>query len=367
MKFAAAAFALLLAFSASAQLIPPPTMALDMSVPAPPVPVRADGKTLLVYEVHLTNFRSGDVVLAGIDVLADGKQVATYDTAAIARPGLKPGADKSVLGGGMRAVVFVWASVDEVPKTLTHRVRYKFGEESVAVEGGSVAPSSAKAVALAPPLEGDGWVAAYGPSNDAPHRRTMLPLEGRLRIPQRFATDWVRAGADGRAWHGDPSKNENWNAYGANVLAVADAVVANVRDGLADIPPQAPPPAPLALSDAGGNSIALDLGDGRYAFYAHLQTGSIRVKKGDRVKRGQVIAKVGNTGNTMGPHLHFHVSDAIDALAAEGLPYTLTGFTVMGGIESSEKFEAGEPYMAGATWKRRTNEMPLGDMVVAFR
>ncbi len=167
---------------------------------------------------------------------------------------------------------------------------------------------------------------------------------------------------------GDPSKNENWHGYGANVLAVADAVVAAVRDGLPDIPPMLPPQTPLALDDAGGNSVALDFGDGRFAFYAHLKPGSIRVKEGDRVRRGQLLGQVGNSGNTMGPHLHFHVSDAIAALRAEGLPYTLTQFDVIGAIESSEKLEAGEPWVPAANAKpdTRTNEMPLGDMVVRF-
>lgn len=359
---------LLLASSASSQIVPPPAMALDMSVPAPPVPVRAGGKMLLAYELHLTNFRSTDVVLDRVEVLAGNAVLATFGADAFGRPGLKPGSDRATLGGGTRAVVFLWAVANETPRTLRHRVHYKLGEDAVAVEGAEVAPSTAKPVSLAPPLEGDRWIAAYGPTNDAPHRRTILPLDGRARIPQRFATDWVRAGADGKLWHDDPAMNENWYGYGANVLAVADAVVAEVRDGFSDITPMLPPQSPLALDDAGGNSVALDLGDGRFAFYAHLKPGSIRVKKGDRVRRGQLLGHVGNSGNTMGPHLHFHVSDAVAALRAEGLPYTLTQFEVMDTIESSEKLEAGEPWIlaANARIDTRTNEMPLGDMVVRF-
>lgn len=47
--------------------------------------------------------------------------------------------------------------------------------------------------------------------------------------------------------------------------------------------------------------------DGTYAIYAHLNTNSIRVRPGDRVRRGEYIADSGNTGYTSGPHLHFVV------------------------------------------------------------
>src|SRR6202047_99486 len=66
-------------------------------------------------------------------------------------------------------------------------------------------------------------------------------------------------------------------------------------------------PENIAIEEADGNLVILDLGGGRYALYAHLDPGSVRVHKGDAVKRGQVIGLVGNTGNSLAPHLHFHV------------------------------------------------------------
>src|SRR3546814_3208759 len=78
-----------------------------------------------------------------------------------------------------------------------------------------------------------------------------------------------------------------------------------------------------ALGDATGNYVALDLGDGRHAFYEHLKPGSIRVVPGQRVRRGEVIAELGFTGDSTGPHLHFHVADAPSPLGAEGLPFEI--------------------------------------------
>src|SRR3546814_12133074 len=75
-----------------------------------------------------------------------------------------------------------------------------------------------------------------------------------------------------------------------------------------------------ALADASGNYLALDLGDGRHAFYEHLEPGSIRVAPGQRVRRGEVIAALGFTGDTTGPHLHFHVADGTSPLGSRGVP-----------------------------------------------
>lgn len=73
-----------------------------------------------------------------------------------------------------------------------------------------------------------------------------------------------------------------------------------------------------------------DIGGGHYAFYAHLQPGSLRVRLGERVRRGQVIALLGNSGNSSEAHLHFHVSDANDPLMSEGVPYVFDRYALTG-------------------------------------
>ena len=70
-----------------------------------------------------------------------------------------------------------------------------------------------------------------------------------------------------------------------------------------------------------GNHVILDLGHGFYAAYAHMIPGSIRVKEGQRVKVGQVLGNLGNSGNSAEPHLHFQIMNAPNFVAAEGLPF----------------------------------------------
>lgn len=95
----------------------------------------------------------------------------------------------------------------------------------------------------------------------------------------------------------------------------------------------------------------LDLGQNRYAFYGHLVPGSVRVKVGDRVKPGDVVGKLGNSGNSTGPHLHFHISDHDLPLAAEGLPYAIDSWELM---------------RAPGSWERRSNELPMLNARVRF-
>jgi murein DD-endopeptidase MepM/ murein hydrolase activator NlpD len=87
----------------------------------------------------------------------------------------------------------------------------------------------------------------------------------------------------------------------------------------------------MTLETVGGNFVVLELRRDRYAFYAHLQPGSLRVKPGDVVKRAQVLGLVGNSGNSTEPHLHFQVSDGPSPLGSSGMPYVLDAYELLSG------------------------------------
>src|SRR5262249_23673613 len=188
-----------------------------------------------------------------------------------------------------------------------------------------------------------------------------------MLIPQRFAIDWAKIGPNGNVYRGDPSKNVNYFGYGAEVLAVGDAVVVGVKDGMPEnIPSEKERAIPISLFNAGGNSIMLDLGNSRFAFYAHLQPQSLRVKVGDKVRRGQVLALLGNSGNATGPHLHFHVVDANMPLFAEGMPYVFESFEVAAKRSRQAHKRNGREPKSRTYTEVRHMEMPIGGAVVNF-
>ena len=173
-----------------------------------------------------------------------------------------------------------------------------------------------------------------------------------MNIAQRFAIDWVQIGANGRTFDGDEKDNKTHKAYGNEILAVADGVVSSTKDGIPEnVPGLTSRAVPITPETVGGNNVILDLGGGRFAFYAHMQPGSLRVKVGDKVRRGQVLGLVGNSGNSTEPHLHFHVSNGNSALESEGLPYVLESFDVQ---------------TSPNNWESRQNQLPLQNMRVRF-
>jgi murein DD-endopeptidase MepM/ murein hydrolase activator NlpD len=186
-------------------------------------------------------------------------------------------------------------------------------------------------------------------------------VSGGAHIAQRFAIDFVQLNPDGRSFTGDQKDNKNYRCYGAEALAVADGVVVATKDGIPEnIPGATSRAVPITLETVGGNHIILDLGNGHFAFYAHLQPGSLRVKTGDKVRRGQVIGLVGNSGNSTEPHLHFHIADANSPLGSEGLPYALPAFEVQG------KGWGWKPTSPVTPTEKRQNEMPVELEVIRF-
>jgi hypothetical protein len=196
------------------------------------------------------------------------------------------------------------------------------------------------------------------------HRRVFYAVDGTARLPGRFAVDWMKVDSEGRLAEGDEDVVENYHGYGEDVLAVADGVVVAVRDDVGDPATRSGKPRP-SIHDASGNYIIIDIGNGRFAVYEHLKRG-LRVTVGDAVRRGQVIGALGFTGQASAPHLHFHVADRPALLAAEGRPYTLSGFRELGRYEAIEQIGQSVRWIQNDGVAERMNAFPAPNVVVEF-
>jgi hypothetical protein len=230
-----------------------------------------------------------------------------------------------------------------------------------------------KPVVIGAPLAGAGWVAGNGCCNpEIIHRGSVLSVNGALYDAQRFAIDWMRLDEQGRLVHDDLSDVHNYTCYGAEVLAVADGKVVGMLNDLDDQKPgKLPDPDTITIDTVDGNHVVLDIGGGYFAFYAHLQKNSVTVRVGDQVKKGAVLGKLGNSGNTSGPHLHFHVMTGPSVLGSDGVPYVIESFNLAGQIDIAA-FEAA-PDLTGNWGKgrlskpeRHEREFPLNFNIIDF-
>ncbi len=228
---------------------------------------------------------------------------------------------------------------------------------------GTVAPA-----VIAPPVKGPRWVIGGGccapPSY---HRGATLPINGAIRVPERFAIDFVQLNDKDMLYEGNMKELSDYAFFGDPIYAVSDGTVVTAVDGLPEqIPGKLPEGATIQM--AGGNHVVVDIGEGRYAFYAHMQPGSLKVKPGDEVKTGQVLGLLGNTGNTDTPHLHLHIMDNPSPLIGNGLPYVFTSFTSEGRVTDEDPLFRGGTVTVdkSALTGSFENRYPLADQVVDF-
>lgn len=358
---------------------------VKLEAPVQPIPVKAsDGRWYLVYHLFLTNWSFADLTLSDVEVFDGerGNTLARYGVKELSdlyrfrallptppRLQVASPADLRRVAAGRTAALFFWLAVDrrgDIPSTLRHRFIFEANplirlrrnaaatEERMALDGFRVGVSRETAIAIGPPLRGGPWRCSNGPAYNTAHQYLDV-RDGRVSNAQRFAIDFQKVDAGGNILP-NPFPNTITNSmfygYGADLLAVADGVVAFVKDGIPENTPLASgeirPAVPITGETISGNWVSIDLGKGRYAFYAHLQPNSIRVKVGDRVRRGQVIGLLGNSGNAVGPHLHFHVGDANSLNGSEGVPFVFESFEMVGPA------------------RRHVLEMPLNNSVARF-
>ena len=193
------------------------------------------------------------------------------------------------------------------------------------------------------PLRGE-WAALTTPA-------FRVPSHGTHFFAQTYAFDFVRLGGEPRAKLSARQLSRNagllklctlgvplteFYGYGEPIYAPFDGTVVKACDGLPERDPvRIPRDLYVALRNGlrseeriranipriAGNYLILEAtSPGLFAVLAHCKTGSVRPREGERVTRGQVIASVGHSGNSTAPHLHFQLMNAVDPLAAEGLP-----------------------------------------------
>ncbi len=131
---------------------------------------------------------------------------------------------------------------------------------------------------------------------------------------QRWAYDLFVI-KDGKTHRDERIELEDYYCYDIPVLAPADGVVQATYGDSRDMPIGM-----LGGTPAGGNQIVIEVAKNQYLFLCHLKPGSITAKPGDRVTKGQIVARVGNSGNTSEPHLHIHLQDTSEDHLGEGIP-----------------------------------------------
>lgn len=374
LEAAAAIFACMFSIASNGQTLTP--AGFEIHVPHAPHAARALGADHLVYEVHVTNFGAQTRLVVELSVLNQPTQgvLGTWKGEELERRAGRISTSREkplTLHSGERVVFFLWLTTKSAITSIRHAVVSTAldSADPYRVVGATVAVDRPAVATLVPPVGAGRWVAVRGPSNGSGHRRSLVPLDGQVRVPQRFAVDWARLGNDGRLFEGDGSRNEQWYGYDATVTSAAAGRVVKVVDGIADRDPRTAVADGHTRESVAGNVVIVESDSAQFMVYAHLRPGSIVVKMGDRIAAGQEIGRVGNSGHSLAPHLHFHVADAPDALASEGLPFALSEFELIGRVDSMPGLIGGGSWQSVAQRPARDviGEMPLENMVIALK
>jgi Peptidase family M23 len=335
------------ASSGTAARAAPTSTALQVAATGAPQRVHgSDGLEHIDYDLVITNAFTAEVTLTSLVVTAGGKNILTLSGEALAAAThtLGVGEPTSSIPASSTVATFVDVVLPPsarrtVPERLRHRVTYTFAPGSPleaiigskTVRGPDLRVARWVPIKIAPPLRGGSWLSANGccdPSVN--HRSTLLPANGTFVAPEIFAVDYIRV-VNGRFYAGDGMQNTDWFGYGAPIHAVAAGRVVSAVNDQPEVPPFTQHnPAVTTPSDFGGNGVVVEIRPGVFANYHHMQTGSVTVTAGERVRRGQKLGLLGNSGNTQGPHLHFGINTGRSTLSSNSLPFEIDRFRFEG-------------------------------------
>jgi hypothetical protein len=305
----------------------------------------SDGRVHIEYDLVITNAFSAEATLTSLEVRGDGRRLLTLKGGALqaATHRLFSSTPTVSIAAASTAVTFVDVVLPrsagrKLPRRLTNRIRYAIPADaalrsvigSTTVDAPDLRTDRRAPIVIASPLRGSGWGNGNGCCGDftSPHRNTVLASNGSYVTFELFSVDWVRL-VNGLIYTGDGKHNSDWPSYGAPLYAVADGTVVSTVNNKPDIPPFEDNPGLRTPKDYSGNDVIIKIATGRYATYAHLQPGSVRVRRGQRVRAGQQIGRLGNSGNTSAPHLHFGIQSG-PTFFDDSLPFEIDHYTLEG-------------------------------------
>jgi hypothetical protein len=238
-----------------------------------------------------------------------GKALTDFFDSAIDRRRIEPTAKETLaLQADERkaiADIFMDFPTGFIGETLLIQAQYKSGEKA---DSQKLTTHLKRGAGFSGRLPFDGiWYVA--------NEHGFLDTHKRFQA-ETFAYDFLQIGSTGRSFQRDGSRNEDYFAYAKKVLAAKDGTVVFVRSDIVDnIPGQS-----TNLNAPSGNVVIIDHGNNQYGYYGRLKLNSISVRVGNRVRAGEAIAEVGNSGDSYEPHLHFHVMNHADPAQADGVP-----------------------------------------------
>jgi len=358
-----------------------------------PIPFRGGGKTILTYELHITNSGLEDMLLDSIQVFNGQQQlIKTYKNGLLSQCTARFDKKSKMvrLTKGWRSVVFIkleFENTSDVPEILLHKIYFTTTktirkwllikhtvEDKHAWINVPVCVSNHKPVVIGPPV-GDGiWHVQGCPGEEGYrfHRGSMRPFHGKIVDRARYAIDFSKCGSDNRLFQGAGNQNENWYGYGEDVVACAEGTVVAMHDGIPDNRLGSRSVPMNTLENIAGNFVIINIGQGLYAHYAHLKQNSIQVNEGEYVNRGDILGRIGNSGNSTAPHLHFHVCDG-NYLLGEGMPFIFDQFEYLGEAENIRAFDECGLEKMSFYWQPpsrksdvRQLEVPLENYLIQF-
>lgn len=334
-------FTMFLFFSCSKESSTPEAT-VSMSVVTQVIPFKStDGIYNIAYHIKLSNFQLEGLELIKAEILNNDDQsiLRTYADSTLAanfKAASDPLPTQQELYDGTEKLpnpyLLVWLRVDpsKIPSTILHRMTFKETSGSlrqITVEN-ITSVSNTSPIVIASPVKGEYWYVQGTTTDDPAHFAGIASLKGHTTCDGLFAVDMLLFNSAGQYFANTGMQNEDHFCYGQDLYAVADGIVVTARDIYQDTPVGQLEHPNMLYEHYCGNEVVIDIGNGNFADYTHLKPGSVNVKVGDVVKKGDIVAKIGNSGASSGPHLHFEICCSNPPWHTYGVPYVIDKFVL---------------------------------------